>query len=174
VGKGWCNYLDISVKSNYLDFRSKILDFKTVSKSVIDRKTTLVGYSFFDNFVEFVNLIKVYQYRQVDITEERGSLHPHPTDQGEERPGRFGRWGTAFFRLVSALTILVSVTQVLELFQRLPVSDGLSPMPPTGAGGVIYCIPSFSGQKYGFSGPWSGLFLVWVHLPCFVFPESRI
>ena len=46
-------YLDISVKSNYLDFRSKTLDFKSESKSVIDRKTTLVGYSFFDTFAEF-------------------------------------------------------------------------------------------------------------------------
>ena len=61
VGKGGCNYLDISVKSNYLDFRSKILDFTGASKSVIEQKTTLVGYSFFDNFVEFVNSINVYQ-----------------------------------------------------------------------------------------------------------------
>ena len=61
VGKGECNYLDISVKSNYLDFRSKILDFTGASKSVIDQKTTLVGYSFFDTFVEFVNSINVYQ-----------------------------------------------------------------------------------------------------------------
>ena len=61
VGKGECNYLDISVKSNYLDFRSKFLDFTGASKSVIDKKTTLVGYSFFDTFVEFVNSINVYQ-----------------------------------------------------------------------------------------------------------------
>ena len=53
VGKGGCNYLDISVKSNYLDFRSKFLDFKSESKSVIDQKTISVGYSFFDTFDEF-------------------------------------------------------------------------------------------------------------------------
>ena len=53
VSKGECNYLDISVKSNYLDFRSKFLDFTGASKSVIDRKTTLVGYSFFDTIAEF-------------------------------------------------------------------------------------------------------------------------
>ena len=112
MGKGECKYLDISVKSNYLDFRSKILDFKSESKSVIDQKTTLVGYSFFDNFAEFVDLIKVYQYRQVDITEERGN--PTPTQPTWERRGLGGsyRWGTASFRLVSSLTILVSVTQV--------------------------------------------------------------
>ena len=52
-GRKECNYLDISVKSNYLDFRSKILDFTGASKSVIDQKTTLVGYSFFDTFDEF-------------------------------------------------------------------------------------------------------------------------
>ena len=85
VGKGGCNYLDISVKSNYLDFRSKFLDFKSESRSVIDQKTTLVGYSFFDNFVEFVNSIKVYQYRQVDITEERGN--PSPPQPTRERRG---------------------------------------------------------------------------------------
>ena len=111
---------------------------------------------------------------RVDITEERGTIPP--TQPIMERIGLGGsyRWGMAFFRLLSAFIILVSMTQVLELFQRLPVSDGLSPMPPPGEGGMTYCIPSFSGQKYGFSGPWSGLFLVWVHLPCFVFPESRI
>ena len=122
----------------------------------------------------FVDLIKVYQYRQVDITEDRGTPYPYTTDQGEERPGDSDGWRAAFFRLVSAFIILVSMTQVLELFQRLPVSDGWSPMPPAGAGGMTYCLPSFSGQKYGFSGPWSDLLLVWVHLPCFVFPESRI
>ena len=53
VGKGGCNYLDVSVKSNYLDFQSKNLDFKSESKSVIDQKTTLVGYSFFDTLDEF-------------------------------------------------------------------------------------------------------------------------
>ena len=61
VSKGGCKYLDTSVKSNYLDFRSKNLDFTGASKSVIEQKTTLVGYSFFDTFVEFVNLINVYQ-----------------------------------------------------------------------------------------------------------------
>lgn len=87
VGKGWCNYLDVSVKSNYLDFQSKNLDFKSESKSVIDQKTTLVGYSFFDTFVEFVNSIKVYQYRQVNITEERGNTSPYPN-----RPWRGESW----------------------------------------------------------------------------------
>jgi hypothetical protein len=111
---------------------------------------------------------------RVNITEERGTPPPpHPIMERRVLDGS-DRWRSASFRLFSSLIILVSVTQVLELFQRLPVSDGLSPMPPPGAGGVTYCIPSFSGQKYGFSGPWSGLFLVWVHLPCFVFPESRI
>ena len=112
--------------------------------------------------------------KAVDITEERGTP-PSPQPTGERR-GLDGsdRRGKSFFRLLSAFIILVSMTQALELFQRLPVSDGLSPMPPAGAGGATYCIPSFSGQKYGFSGPWSDLFLVWVHLPCFVFPESRI
>ena len=52
-GRKGSKYLDISVKSNYLDFRSKILDFTGASKSVTDRKTTLVGYSFFDTFVDF-------------------------------------------------------------------------------------------------------------------------
>ena len=46
-------YLDISVKSKKLDYKSKKLDFTGASKSVIDRKTTLVGYSFFDTFDEF-------------------------------------------------------------------------------------------------------------------------
>ena len=32
----------------------------------------------------FVDLIKVYQYRQVDITEDRGTPYPYPTDQGGE------------------------------------------------------------------------------------------
>ena len=50
VGKGECNYLDISVKSKNLDYESKKLDFTGASKSVIDRKTILVGYSFFDTF----------------------------------------------------------------------------------------------------------------------------
>ena len=111
---------------------------------------------------------------RVNITEERGTPPPPPPTR--ERRGLDGsdRWRSAFFCLLSAFILLVSMTQVLELFQRLPVSDGLSPMPPPGAGGVTYCIPSFSGQKYGFSGPWSDLFLVWVYLPCFVFPESRI
>ena len=111
---------------------------------------------------------------RVNITEDRGTKSPCPTDHGEESHGLFRPLETSFIRLFLALTILVSMTQVLELFHRLPVSDGLSPMPPAGAGGATYCIPSFSGQKYGFSGPWSDLFLVLVHLPCFVFPESRI
>ena len=112
---------------------------------------------------------------RVNITEDRGTPYPYPNRPGGgEVRGGSGRRGRPFIRLLSAFIILVSITQVWELFQRLPVSDGLSPMPPPGAGGMTYCIPSFSGQKYGFSGPWSGLFLVWVHLPCFVFPESRI
>ena len=112
---------------------------------------------------------------RVDITEDRGTRSPIPNRPGGGEGNRAAlAGGRPFIRLLSAFIILVSMTQVLELFQRLPVSDGLSPMPPTGAGGMIYCIPSFSGQKYGFSWPWSDLFLVWVHLPCFVFPESRI
>ena len=126
----------------------------------------------FDTFDDFSNLhSRTMPTFKVNITEERGTL---PTEQGEGGLGLSGRWRKSFIRLLSAFIILVSMTQALELFQRLPVSDGWSPMPPAGAGGMTYSIPSFSGQKYGFSGPWSGLFLVWVHLPCFVFPESRI
>ena len=50
--KKGCKYLDISVKSKNLDYKSKKLDFTGVSKSVVDRKTKLVGYSFFDTFDE--------------------------------------------------------------------------------------------------------------------------
>ena len=53
VGKGGCNYLDISVKSKNLDYESKKLDFTGASKSDIDQKTISVGYSFFDTFDEF-------------------------------------------------------------------------------------------------------------------------
>ena len=49
------------IKQQIIYEKSKKLDFTGVSKSVIDRKTTLVGYSFFDTFVEFVNSINVYQ-----------------------------------------------------------------------------------------------------------------
>jgi hypothetical protein len=35
-----------------LDYESKKLDFTGGSKSVVDRKTKLVGYSFFDTFDE--------------------------------------------------------------------------------------------------------------------------
>ena len=111
---------------------------------------------------------------RVNITEERGNPTPTPPIMERRVLDCSGRWRRPFIRLLSAFIILVSMTQVLELFQRLPVSDGLSPMPPAGAGGMTYSIPSFSGQKYGFSGPWSDLFLVWVHLSCFVFHESRI
>ena len=52
-GRKGSKYLDISVKSKNLDYESKKLDFTGASKSVIDRKTTLVGYSFFDTFDEF-------------------------------------------------------------------------------------------------------------------------
>jgi hypothetical protein len=152
-----------------LQVRQSLLSTKKRLWSVIPFSTHLTN---------FINLIKVYQYQQeekeVNITEERGTPPPpHPIMERRVLDGS-DRWRSASFRLFSSLIILVSVTQVLELFQRLPVSDGLSPMPPAGAGGMTYCIPSFSGQKYGFSGPWSDLFLVWVYLPCFVFPESRI
>ena len=52
-GRKGSRYLDISVKSKNLDYKSKKLDFTGVSKSVVDRKTKLVGYSFFDTFDEF-------------------------------------------------------------------------------------------------------------------------
>ena len=81
VGKGECNYLDISVKSKNLDYKSKKLDFTGASKSVIDRKTTLVGYSFFDTFDE---LSKLPFKNHVNITEDRGTPYPCPTDQGGE------------------------------------------------------------------------------------------
>ena len=52
-GRKGSKYLDISVKSKNLDYESKKLDFTGASKSVVDRKTKLVGYSFFDTFDEF-------------------------------------------------------------------------------------------------------------------------
>ena len=149
--------------------------YNQVSSQIILRSTFMPK----KNLTRLTSLRKYHSKNmptlRVDITEERGSptSPPHGPWRGEIWTV-LDRWRTAFFRLLSAFIILVSMTQVLELFQRLPVSDGLSPMPPPGEGGMTYCIPSFSGQKYGFSGPWSGLFLVWVHLPCFVFPESRI
>ena len=83
MGKGGCNYLDISVKSKNLDYESKKLDFTGVSKSVIDRKTTLVGYSFFDTPDEFLPTDKNLSITAVDITEDRGTPYPYPTNQGE-------------------------------------------------------------------------------------------
>ena len=152
-------------KNWILQVRQSLLSTEKQLWSVIPFSTPLPN---------FINLIKVYQYRQVNITEDRGTPYPTPPIMERRVLDCSDRWRRPFIRLLSALTILVSITQVLELFQRLPVSDGWSPMPPAGAGGMTYCIPSFSGQKYGVSGPWSDLFLVWVHLPCFVFPESRI
>ena len=82
-GRKGGKYLDISVKSNYLDFRSNILDFTSASKSVIDRKTTLVGYSFFDTPDEFLPTDKNLSITAVDITEDRGPYRPAPEQVGE-------------------------------------------------------------------------------------------
>ena len=57
-GRKGSRYLDISVKSKNLDYKSKKLDFTGASKSVIDQKTISVGYSFFDTFDEFASLDK--------------------------------------------------------------------------------------------------------------------
>lgn len=155
----------INPKNWILQVCQSLLSTEKLNWSVIPFSTPLTS---------LVDLIKVYQYRQVNITEDRGTPTPTPPTRGGKGIGLLLPIGNGFLPSGFCLIILVSMTQVLELFQRLPVSDGWSPIPPAGAGGMTYSIPSFSGQKYGFSGPWSDLFLVWVHLPCFVFPESRI
>ena len=135
MGKGECNYLDISVKSNYLDFRSKILDFTGVSKSVVDRKTKLVGYSFFDTFVEFVDLIKVYQYRQGDITEERGNTAPQHPDHGEESPRAVRPMWKAVQPLAFGLYYLSLNDSSFRTFSAAPCLGRFEPNAPGGGGG---------------------------------------
>jgi hypothetical protein len=97
-----------------LDYKSKKLDFTGASKSVIDRKTKLVGYSFFDTFDDFSNLhSSTMPTFKVNITEDRGTPTPTPPTMGGEgnRAARTdGEW--LFSVLFSALAILVSITQI--------------------------------------------------------------
>ena len=62
-------------KNWILQVRQSLISTRKPFRSVIPFSTPLTS---------FVDLIKVYQYRQVDITEDRGNPYPYPTDHGGE------------------------------------------------------------------------------------------
>ena len=65
----------INPKNWILQVCQSLLSTEKLNWSVIPFSTPLTS---------LVDLIKVYQYRQVNITEDRGNPYPYPTDQGWE------------------------------------------------------------------------------------------
>ena len=116
----------INPKNWILQVCQSLLSTEKLNWSVIPFSTPLTS---------LVDLIKVYQYRQVNITEDRGNPSPHPTDQGEERPGLFVPVGNGFLPSGFGLDNLSLDDSSFRTFSAAPCLGRFEPNTPGGGGG---------------------------------------
>lgn len=84
---------------------------------------------------------------RVNITEERGTPYPHPTDQGEERPVRSGPTGNGFLPSVFFLDNLSLGYSSFRTFSAAPCLGRFEPNAPGGGGGGDILHPKFFRPK---------------------------
>ena len=113
-------------KNWILQVRQSLLSTEKLNWSVIPFSTPLTS---------FVDLIKVYQYRQVNITEDRGTPYPYPTDQGEEGNRAVRPMGKAVHPLAFGLYYLSLEDSSFRTFSAAPCLGRLEPNAPSGGGG---------------------------------------
>ena len=85
--------------------------------------------------------------RRVNITEDRGTPYPYPTDHGEERPGRSGPIGNGFFPSGFCLDNLSLEYSSFRTFSAAPCLGRFEPNAPGGGGGDDILSPKFFRPK---------------------------
>lgn len=113
-------------KNWILQVRQSLLSTEKLNWSVIPFSTPLPS---------FVDLIKVYQYRQVNITEDRGTPTPTPPTMERNGIGLFVPMESGFFPSCFALDNPSLDYSNLRTFSVAPCLGRVEPNAPGGGGG---------------------------------------
>lgn len=84
---------------------------------------------------------------RVNITEDRGTPYPYPTDQGEERPWAVRPMGIGFLPSGFGLDNLSLEGSSLRTFSAAPCLGRFEPNAPGGGGGDDILSPKFFRPK---------------------------